>query len=289
MENITIPLDQELGEDLDTKKAFVGILIKNSPKIILWVTFSLYWSYSYLRSVPISTLTSELGMFVFLFPWFFPPGWILMSYLGIREAFWKLLAKKYGWEYTSLRTVFNENTLLYQMGHSRIGSHVITGNYNNHPFHIFEYQYTTGAGKYKKISSFTVFEIEFTGTFPHLYLNYKNDWYSNTPGMFASLANISVPSEFEDRFKLYAPKEYEIETLEIFTPDIFALLLDLEWSHDMEFVDGKLIIYRNSKFTNFRDLDLEVNKIKHFIDVLSPLLNKLQLNTIGDISPLLGK
>ena len=170
------------------------------------------------------------------------------------------------------------------MGHSKMAQHGIDGTYNNQPFHVFEYQYTVGYGKHSTTYSLTVFEVKFKGTFPHLYLNYKGDWYANTPSPFASLAQISVPKEFENKFKLYAPKEYEIETLEIFTPDIFALLIDSEWNHDMEFIDGELVIYTNKRFNSFVKLDAELVKIKKFIDILAPRLNKLKLAQIGDIS-----
>ena len=52
----------------------------------------------------------------------------------------------------------------------------------------------------------------------------------------------------------------------------------------MEFVDGELVIYSKRKFNSFAELDAELNKIKKFIDVLSPLLSRLKLTPIGDIS-----
>lgn len=277
----------EYGEVLDTRKVFFKVAKKESGKLFFGLLFSLVWGYVSLKSLPDKFLSSELGFYFTILPLVVLIFWIVIIYLKIREAFWKQLALKYGWEYTFTKDLTAEKALLFSIGHSRSAPHGITGRYNNQPFHIFEYDYSIGQGKGRTDYSFTVFEVKFTGTFPHLYLNYKNNGYSNTPAMFSSLAKISVPREFENGFKLYSPKEYEIETLEIFTPDIFSLLLDSKWDHDMEFVDGELVIYGRKKFHNFADLDAELNKIKKFVDILSPLLNRLKLTQIGDISPLL--
>ncbi|OGI60389.1 hypothetical protein A2641_01600 [Candidatus Nomurabacteria bacterium RIFCSPHIGHO2_01_FULL_37_25] len=281
------PYSDEYSEVLDIKKVFFQILKKKIKNIILGTFLLLIWSVLCIIFLVPKITSSDFGFFLILFPWLLFLGWLSILYSKVREAFWKQLALKYGWEYTSTKNISQEKALLFNIGHSKFAPYGIIGSYNNHPFHIFEYEYTIGSGKHKTTYSFTVFEVKFTGTFPHLYLNYKSDGYSNMPSVFSSLAKISVPYEFEDKFKLYAPKEYETETLEIFTPDIFALLIDSKWNHDMEFVDGELIIYRNEKFNNFTDLDGEFNKIKKFISILSPRLNRLKLTQIGDIAPLL--
>lgn len=271
------------AEVLDTKRAFSDRL--KSKKVTLITVASGAWTLLCIFYLPEYLLISNLGFFIVGFPWLALALWAMALYSGLRTAFWKQLALKYGWEYTATRRVSDEKALLFTVGNSQDASHGINGDYNGHPFYVFEYEYTIGKGDNKRTYAFTVFEVKFQGTFPHLYLNYKGDWYSNRPSMFSSLANISVPREFENIFKLYAPKEYEIETLQIFTPDVFALLIDSKWSHDMEFVNGELIIYSNKKFTNFTNLDAELSKVKKFIDILGPLLNRLKLTQIGNISP----
>ena len=274
----------EYGEVLDVKQVFFQALKKKTKKIVFAVLLLLIWTVICILYLPPQITSSELGFWIPAFPWLLLGVWFMIIYSKVREAFWKQLAVKYGWEYTLSKDISSEKALLFNIGHSPNVGYGISGSYNNQPFHIFEYDYTVGSGKSKTTYSFTVFEIKFTGTFPHLYLNYKSDWYSNAPSMFSSLAKITLPSEFEDRFKLYSPKEYEVETLEIFTPNIFALLLDSKLNHDMEFVDGELVIYRRKRFNSFTELDAELDKIKKLIDILSPLLNRLKLEPIGDIS-----
>lgn len=272
---------------LSPNKRFRSILWKKTPKILFWMFVLLVWSFTWTFIFQKINIIENMKNFIIVLPWMIILYWIGLIYAEVREDFWKQLAFKYGWEYTPQKGFEDEKALLFNIGHSRKISHGIRGDHNGQPLHIFEYEYVISKDNNTKLL-FTVFEIKFLGSFPHLYLNYKKDWYSNSSTL-SSLAEIPVPQEFTKKFKLYAPKEYEIETLEIFTPDIFALLLDLGWNHDMEFVDGELVIYQKKKFCSFEELDKELNKIKKFIDVLSPLLNRLKLTQIGDISPLLRK
>ncbi len=284
MNNINpTPLD-EYGEVLDVKHVFWKELKKRKKRIIMLAAVAFVWALFCLIIMRPGFTLSIYGFWLVVFPLIFLFLWLAIIYSGIRKAFWQQLATKYGWEYSPLKDISDEKGLLFAVGNSEEAYNGIKGEYKNHPFHIFEYSYTVGSGKHKSTYSFTVFEIKFTGTFPHLYLNYKGDWHSNAPSMFSELAKITLPSEFENKFKLYSPKEYEIETLQIFTPEIFALLLDSKWNHDMEFVNGELVIYRKKRFNSFTELDAELAKIKKFIDILSPLLNRFKLAQIGDIS-----
>ncbi len=288
MKDVSVVPPSQNMEVLDTKKAFTQALKKEYAKIIQGTLFSLTWSGIFIKFLPSKFASSDFGFIIIILPWIILFLFIGAIYAVVREAFWKQLALKYNWEYTSRKKITGEKALLFKTGRPTLDTqHGIKGVHNNQPFHIFEYAYEIGSGKNKATYSFTVFEIKFTGTFPHIYLNYKNDWYSNTPAVFSSLAKISVPREFEKKFKLYAPKEYEIEVLEIFTPEVFSLLIDLKCNYDMEFVDGELVVYTNKRFSNFKDLDMGVTEIKKVVDILSPRLNRLELTQIGDISPLL--
>ncbi len=276
-------------EEITIDAAFWKDVNEKRNDIFIVFVIAALWSLFFIKFLSPVDLGSSWGVYTFTFPWFCVLLWMGVIYAKAKTRFWKEIAHKYGWEYKSTKDISNEKALLFKIGYEKRGRHGITGTHKTQPFHIFEYQYATGYGKSKTINSFTVFEVKFTGTFPHLYLNYRYDWHSNAPSFFSSLANISVPGEFGHLFKLYAPKEYEIETLEIFTPEIFAHLIDSGLDHDIEFVDGELVIYSKRHFSNFIDLDKELVKVKKLIDILSPRLNKLKLTPIGDLSPLLKR
>src|SRR3989344_6504317 len=203
------------GKVLDIRETFVGELKKYYGRIIFSILFSILWSYTGLHFWAGYLLDNDFGLLVLLFPWITIFVWIGALYASIRRAFWIQLALTYGWVYIESKNFTEEKALLFSMGHSRRLIHGIAGKYNNLPFHIYEYQYSKGSGKNEQSFIFTVFEVKFSGTFPHLYLNYKKDHHSNPPDM-GSVAKLQLPKEFENKFDFYSPREYEIETLEIF-------------------------------------------------------------------------
>lgn len=222
-------------------------------------------------------------------PWAFLIGWYLRILLKARSEFWKQLAVKKGWTYEPTADVSHEKAAMFHIGHSRVALNNIEGSYKDDPFRIFEYTYIVGHGKSSRAYRFTIFEIKFEGTFPHVYLNRKGDLYSHVSSMKSSLTKLPVPNEFEKAFELYAPQKYEVEALQIFTPDVFALLLDKGWNYEMEFVDGELVIYKPAQLQSLRDLESELQKVQEFVDVLAPKLNHMRLTQIGNHSPILTK
>jgi hypothetical protein len=123
-----------------------------------------------------------------------------------------------------------------------------------------------------------VFGLKFAGKFPHLYLNNKNsDWGISTG------EEIPLPEEFEKRFTLCAPKEYEIEALELFTPDVLANLLDKKFSHDVEFVDQEMLVYTDGQINDFDELEKEFNITLELEEMLDDKLDKFKFQQIGDM------
>lgn len=54
---------------------------------------------------------------------------------------------------------------------------------------------------------------------------------------------LTLEGEFSSRFILYCPREYEIDALYVFTPDLMAHLVDVIGILDAEFVDDRLLLY----------------------------------------------
>lgn len=261
-------------------------LIKNYTKlIVLAVIVSFVWTVFTVKYFMKGNffLADAHVLLVIFFPWFLLFIWFLFITAKARKEFWQQLALMYKGEYVSKIRVSNEKGLLFNVGHSQFLNHGIKTNYHEHSLSIFEYSYVIGSGKTRQVFNLVVFRAKFKGVFPHIYLNCKNNWYSNPPGMFASLANISTPKVFEDQFKFYAPKEYEIETLQIFTPEIFQFFIDSHLDYDIELVDSELIFYKKGFFNDSLEFEIELNKIKKTIDVLSVKLDRSSLDKIGDV------
>jgi hypothetical protein len=54
---------------------------------------------------------------------------------------------------------------------------------------------------------------------------------------------IKLEGNFPDKFDLYAPPKYQIDALQIFTPDVMAALLDNGQRYDFEFIGDELWSY----------------------------------------------
>lgn len=230
-----------------------------------------------------TTVASEdLFTFLLLAPWFGFFIWYALVAAKMRGEFWKKFAASRGWTYEEDKDISAEKALLFTVGRARTAIHAVTGTLLGQPLSIFEYEYTLGGGKHKRTYHFTVFELLFSGSFPHLFLN--NTENSDYLLLFnrLSLPALHLPAEFEKRFKLSAPKQYEIEAFQIFSPDTLAFLLSQEWPHDFELVDRELIITRPRQVQSLSELETELAQVEALALHLAPKLNRLAFTPIGD-------
>lgn len=155
-----------------------------------------------------------------------------------QKYFWQGFAKKMGWSYKERDNLTEEKGLMFRQGHARSTTNIITGILDSRPLRLRTYSFQVGSGKASSTYAYTVYTLRFKGRFPHLYLDHRRDGFGLQVGV-----RLPVPREFEDSFFLYAPEEYEIEALAVFTPDVFAGMLDHKLYYDLEFIDQELHIY----------------------------------------------
>lgn len=198
-----------------------------------------------------------------------------------KPRFWEEVAESYGWTYTKRVSVKDEPALMFRQGAGRAASDLLSGELHGLPFRMFQFSFSVGGGRSATYYSYTVSEFTFAGRFPHLYLNRLGDFY--LPHIKKGvMPMVSLPIEFEKKFELYAPAQYEIEALEIFTPDTLAYLLDHDWRYDLEMVDNKLIIFGTKNFGSVRDFHVELEKVAGLAQHLANRLNRASLSPIGN-------
>lgn len=207
---------------------------------------------------------------------------LMFGLIKLQELFWKETAEGLGYAYVKNPPI-TADALMFREGHGRSTGHGLLGHLSDeHPFRFFQYSYVTGSGKSRQTHNFCVFEVSFSGTFPHLYLNNKhNKNLSGMKDMF--LPRITLPTEFEKQFSLYVPKGYEIEALELFTPDLLAQILDMKWKHDVELVQQKLYVFSERYITKREQLVEELSRLKTLTEYIAPKLDQSRLYTIGDL------
>lgn len=209
--------------------------------------------------------------------------------LNVRASFWKQLAKVNGWQYKEAlqfrsfvlersRPPAEEPGIMFKQGNRRAISNEIEGVIEGRHFRFFNYQFSVGYGKNSRTYHYTVFAFKFDGLFPHLYLNNKNNVWSINAG-----EKIPLPVEFEKEFSLSAPRKYEIEALEIFTPDVLAKLLDGNFPHDVEFIDHDVYIFTDGRINSFEQFAKEFNQALGLEDLFDERLDSHKFQQIGDM------
>lgn len=196
----------------------------------------------------------------------------------IRTSFWKQFAEINGWYYKDYGSPEQESGVMFRQGDKKHISNIIEGNMDNRSFRIFNYGFTIGSGKNKTGYDYTVFTFKFNGSFPHIYLNNKHNRYSVSVG-----EEIPLPAEFEKIFSLSAPKEYEIEALEIFTPDVLTSLLDGGFTYDIEFVDKEMLVFTDGRINNSEELIQKFKRALELEDLFDEKLDKFKFQPIGDM------
>jgi hypothetical protein len=223
---------------------------------------------------------------LFIIPWLLPIFFYAVVSDRVRTRFWKDVATSKGWQYTGTVSalIAEEEALFLNQGHDRVMQNEIVGRYNELPARVFESKYETGEGKNRQIHKLTAYAFKFTGTFPHCYLNRRDDGHNYAP---AGASKIPLPQAFEEVFQLYVPQKYEIEALEIFTPDVLQHLLDTNWPHDIEFVDGELIVFRKGWLLELSTFESEFDQAAQLATSFAKDLDTAQFTKIGSLPYLL--
>lgn len=86
----------------------------------------------------------------------------------------------------------------------------------------------------------TFFRFQLSRRAPNIIVDSANLVYS--PSGAAQKIKTESP-EFDKKFKVYIPKGYHIDALQIFTPDVMACLLDYGAAYDYELIDNYCYIY----------------------------------------------
>lgn len=239
-----------------------------------------FWGVLAIAIISSITLLILLGGFEIII---FVPFVIVILYAGfvrekIKVLFWKQFAELNGWKYKSYSDPNQEQGIMFRQGHSRIIYNCVEGIIDERNFRVFSYNFSIGSGKHRKTYFYTVFAFKFKGSFPNIYLNNKVNSYSIKVG-----EPIPLPTEFEKSFSLSAPKEYEIEALEIFTPDVLASLLDNKFNHDVEFINQEMLIFSDGWINTAEELAKEFKRALELEDLLDEKLDKFKMEIIGDM------
>lgn len=202
----------------------------------------------------------------------------------VRKRFWQMFAKKNNFSYSPKLDITQEAGVMFQVGHHREAKHFVEGQIDERQVRVFNYQFTIGYGRGSKTYAYTVFAFRFAGHFPHLYLNRLGNQYNMVVGK-----EISLPVEFRKSFRLFTAEEYEIEALQIFTPDLLVDILDSNLRYDVELVNQELMIFVEGWVERLDKLEKEFLKARVLATRFSRVLDKISYARIPGQSPTIKK
>lgn len=222
---------------------------------------------------------------IFLFP-LIPPlpffvffGLWIYLYLKVEKVFMQQFAEEHGLHYEPTAPVSSVSGRLFSRGHSQRVSNVFSGEFEGRPLRLFNYKYTVGHGKNSSTYEFTVFELSFAHTqFPHILLFAPTMVFRyGSVDRWGSDKDVRVPLESDGSrdFALYTSVGYEIEALQIFTPETMRFLREHARNFSIEFADSKVYLYDDKKILNKSERDTLYTVARQVFSMLGPFLDRL--------------
>ncbi len=233
-----------------------------------------------LLSATLGTYLSNLGKDEFNPFFLLMPIFGLLAFYGfvssmVRRRFFEECAGTLGFSYRGKGSFEEFEGSLFNNGHTRRVSNLIEGTIEERPVKIFDYSYTVGSGKNKTTYRFNIAEVIFNHQLPLLTLIEKGGMFNRAPDIDVekNAVKLQLEGDFNKYFDVETEKEFEIEVLQILTPDLMHDLCE-KWKHlSLETTDDRLYIYENRLVDNTDELD-------SFVKLVSRLV--LQIDRIGN-------
>ncbi len=184
----------------------------------------------------------------------------------LRHIFYRQFASANGFSYLMTGWLEGLSGAIFSVGHSKKMEDIIEGNLSGVPISIFNYQYTVGGGKSAHTFQRTVWKVDFKTPVPsvillvdsHMFGDNLSDNTIKLPG------RINLGGDLESHFTLFCEKKFEIEALQIFSPEFLNLIFENYKQFSLDFSDTSLFIYSNRIITT----KVELLKLNEFADLI---------------------
>jgi hypothetical protein len=192
----------------------------------------------------------------------------------VREDFMRKFATTNGFNYVGEGEPEMMLGNLFQKGNIRSVKHIVEGESMGHKVRFFFYSYTVGI-KNKKTYSYSVSEIFFKGIAPDIVIESRSDWDFIS---YVGNGQKEMPVEgfFKKHFGVFVPEDFEIETLELLTPDVMEHLINHAKKYNFEFIKDRLYVFKQGVIVKDSEMNELLVNTKYIIDKLAPKLFRLQ-------------
>jgi hypothetical protein len=149
-------------------------------------------------------------------------------------------ARDNGLTYRKLRDSLPAGNAMFRIGRDQLQTDTLTFP-DGTP--IARFQYTIGYEEHLQRTFFGEYtRVKLPRKVPHLMLNSRKNNVALNAGDFV-VQKISLEGDFDKTFQLFTPPEYARDALQIFTPDVMAVLIDRGANYDYELIDDFLYVY----------------------------------------------
>ena len=268
--------------DQKTKTLFFGASL-------LWAGFFLYLFFTSPALNNSKDDSEQIYIFLALLPAFLVGGLYASFYGKIEKLFMQQFAAFHGLIYTGKGPVDNLNGGLFSIGHGHVFNHTISGVFQNHQINLFFYQYTIGSGKQARTYQTTVLNIAYSHVLPPTLLMVDNQYFGGfDPKLsFDKPVKLKPEMDLDKQFDLYCQEKYEIETLQIFSPDFISKMMNDWKNYNLEFSGNSLTVFKSGKILNAAELNNFFNLAKHIMTGLENTLSSIagSVKALNELNP----
>jgi hypothetical protein len=195
----------------------------------------------------------------------------------IQHEFMQQFAVANGFSYAPRGSMVRLDGSLFQVGHDQSVTDVVSGRFQDRPISLFTYTYVTGYGKTQQTHSYTIYELQFDSAMPDILLeNASHAFGEALVDKITGKELVKLEGDFNKYFSLSIPKGYEVEALEIFTPDVMQKLIEKAKNFSLEIVNSHLFIYDNAIVGKKQGLYDLYDLAQYFVEKLGPVLARMK-------------
>ena len=189
-------------------------------------------------------------------------------YRQFHKKFMSQFAAKHSLTFTATGQTTGRHGKLFI--HPRPGElfNVVSGTILGLPSELFNYRYKSGSGKHSVTHEVTVLQVTFKWLVPNFAVIEKNETIDSILRARSGQYQHELEGDFFKFYTLYVADNFEIEILEILTPEIMAFMIDEGKHLSFEFIENQLFIYQNKYIGEIKELD-------NFVTLARLLLGRL--------------
>ncbi len=223
-------------------------------------------------------------LFVVLFQSFKGPKGKKLSRVDAIEEFSNINGWRFS-EQASAQETYPHS--LFGVGTSPKYFDVVEGKIDGLPFELKRYQYMEPSRKKRVPKDFVLLKITLSKVFPHLALDSHGNNFartSNLPIFYTDDQRIELEGDFNKRFDMYAPENYQVAALDIYSPDLMSLAMDFSRQFDIEIIGNSAYIIANPGGVHYYEPTL-IKELFTLADKLVTTFKTKELSWRFDIDP----